>query len=54
MARERKDIQLELAVLDKLGEVYILLKDYKQAENTYEDFAKLKASFHQAIEEYAH
>lgn len=50
MARERKDIHLELAVLDKLGEVYIRLKDYKEAENTYQDFTKLKTSFHQAID----
>lgn len=50
MAREKKDIHLELAVLDKLGEVYIRLKDYKEAENTYQDFTKLKTSFHQAID----
>lgn len=43
LARNEKNKHLELAVLDKLGEVYITLKEYEEAENTYQDFSNLKA-----------
>lgn len=45
LARERKNVPLELAALDKLGEIYILLKDYDEAHKTYQDFSSLKALF---------
>lgn len=47
LARERKNVPLELAVLDKLGEVYIHLKDFEEADKTYQNFTTLKATFKQ-------
>lgn len=50
LARERKNITLELAVLDKLGEVYLHLKDYAEADKTYQNFSNLKATFNQVAD----
>ena len=47
LARERKNVPLELAVLDKLGEVYMHLKDFEEADKTYQNFTSLKATFKQ-------
>ncbi|UIR55932.1 tetratricopeptide repeat protein [Sphingobacterium sp. SRCM116780] len=43
LAKKENNRPLELAVLDKLGEVYVHLKDYDEAEKTYQAFLSLKS-----------
>lgn len=45
LAQERNNVPLQLAALDKLGEVYILLKDFEEADKTFQNFTSLKATF---------
>jgi len=42
LAADENNKQLSLAILDKLGEVYLVLKDYPSADQTYKAYIQLK------------
>ncbi|WP_294348808.1 tetratricopeptide repeat protein [uncultured Sphingobacterium sp.] len=42
LAADENNKQLSLAILDKLGEVYLVLKDYPSADQTYKAYTQLK------------
>jgi len=42
LAANENNKQLSLAILDKLGEVYLVLKDYPSADQTYKAYTQLK------------
>lgn len=42
LALNENNKQLSLAILDKLGEVYLVLKDYPSADQTYKAYMQLK------------
>lgn len=42
LASDENNKQLSLAILDKLGEVYLVLKDYPSADQTYKAYTQLK------------
>ncbi|WP_077439109.1 tetratricopeptide repeat protein [Sphingobacterium sp. CZ-UAM] len=42
LASNENNKQLSLAILDKLGEVYLTLKDYPSADQTYKAYTQLK------------
>jgi tetratricopeptide (TPR) repeat protein len=42
LASNENNKQLSLAILDKLGEVYLVLKDYPSADQTYKAYTQLK------------